>query len=348
MKLSPIPLTPAVDNTLKVFHLSNNNGMSMDITGFGARMMALKVPDKKGNVEDVILGYDTPAEYLTGSPYFGATIGRLANRVAHGRFTLFEKKYNLAVNNGAHNLHSGPGGFHNVFWEEDKERTSGSSVELRYVSRDGEEGFPGNLVVTLRYTLTDENEVIMDYSATTDKPTVVNLTNHAYFNLAGAGDGDIGEHEMMIAADAYTPIDASLIPTGEIKEVEGTPFDFRSARKISEQIDRNDPQLIRAKGYDHNWVVRKNSNALALAARVVEPRSGRTLEVFTTEPGIQFYSGNFLDGSDVGKGGKTYRFRAAFCLEAQHFPDSPNQPQFPSVVLLPGEVYRQKTIYKFP
>ncbi len=333
--------------TMKVFNLSNAHGLTVGVINFGGRIVSLKAPDRNGKSEDVLLGYDTPQQYLDGSPYFGAIIGRFANRIAKAKFSLQGKEYALTMNNGKHTLHGGPGGFHNVYWKENTGSSDKHSLQLEYESKDGEEGYPGNLFTTIRYTLTNSNELILDYTATTDKETVVNLTSHGYFNLSGAGNGDVLDHEIMINAEYFTPVDEGLIPKGSITSVDGTPFDFRTARKMGAQIDGSDDQLRYGKGYDHNWVLNKNDNLLSLAARVIETKSGRILEVLTTEPGLQFYSGNFLDGTDVGKGGKPYYFRTAFCLEAQHFPDSPNRPDFPSVVLRPGEVYTQRTIYKF-
>lgn len=326
--------------------LTNKNGMMAMITPYGGKIISLWVPDRNGNFGDVVLGYDSAEHYINGNPYFGAMIGRFGNRIAKGKFTLEGKEYQLKTNNGANALHGGPGGFHNVNWRLEKSE-SGNQVELYYNSPDGEEGYPGNLKVKVTYTLTDDNELIIDYEATTDKTTVVNLTHHSFFNLAGAGNGTILDHSLYINADKFTPVDDGLIPTGELKEVRGTPFDFTKATKIGERIDANDVQLKNGKGYDHNWALNRNDNGVSLAAIISEPVSGRIMEVWTTEPGLQFYSGNFLNGSDIGKGGKKYDFRSAFCLETQHFPDSPNQSSFPSTVLKQGEVYTQKTIYRF-
>jgi aldose 1-epimerase len=332
--------------TPALFTLTNANNVKVDITNFGGKVVSLWVPDRAGVLGDVVLGYDSAVQYIGGNLYFGALIGRYGNRIAQGKFTIDGTEYQLAKNNGENSLHGGPGGFHNVFWEatlsEDKR-----SVVLTYLSKDGEEGFPGNLTAKVIYTLTDSNELIIDYEATTDKPTIVNLTNHSYFNLAGEGNGDILGHEMMINADRFCVVDAGLIPTNELRPVAGTLFDFLQPHTIGERINGDDQQLKLGRGYDHNYVLNKSGGELSLAAKVHEPTSGRIMEVWTTEPGIQFYTGNFMDGKDIGKGGKSYGYRTAFCLEAQHHPDSPNHPDFPSTVLRPGEVYKQQTIYKF-
>ncbi len=327
--------------------LINKHGVVAIITPFGGKLISLWVPDRNGKLADVVLGYDSAEQYISGNPYFGALIGRYGNRIAKGKFTLEGKPYQLATNNGANALHGGPGGFHNVLWQKDTTDTNPGRTILTYTSKDGEEGYPGTLKARVAYTLTDDNELMIEYEATTDATTVVNLTHHSFFNLAGAGTGDILNHELMIHADRFTPVDAGLIPTGELKPVTGTPFDFTKPTKIGARIGANDEQLKNGKGYDHNWVLVKTGSEFSLAATVKEPTSGRIMEVWTTEPGLQFYSGNFLDGSDIGKDGMKYEFRTAICLEAQHFPDSPNQPNFPSTVLKPGEVYKQKTVYKF-
>jgi aldose 1-epimerase len=341
--------TPVMETnpTLNVYDLTNKNGLTMRVTNWGGRIMSLKVPDKNGTLADIVLGYDSADTYLKGNPYFGALIGRVGNRIAQGKFRLEGKEYNLTINNGVNSLHGGPRGFHNVYWQAIIPSDSTNTLELHYLSKDGEEGYPGNLDVKVTYTLTDNNELMIDYFATTDKTTVVNLTHHSYFNLAGEGNGDILSHEMMIPSDRFTPIDPGLIPTGELKKVEGTPFDFQKPRAIGKRINDNDEQLHAGKGYDHNWILNKKARELSLAARVSEPVTGRVMEVWTTEPGLQFYSGNFLNGKDIGKGGKPYLFRGAFCLETQHFPDSPNHPDFPSIVLKPGERYEQRTVYRF-
>ncbi|MEQ1588283.1 MAG: aldose epimerase family protein [Cyclobacteriaceae bacterium] len=327
--------------------LINKHGVVAIITPFGGKLISLWVPDRNGKLADVVLGYDSAEQYISGNPYFGALIGRYGNRIAKGKFLLDGNPYQLALNNGANALHGGPGGFHNVLWQKDPSDTNPGRTILTYTSKDGEEGYPGTLKARVTYTLTDDNEIMIEYEATTDAITVVNLTHHSFFNLAGAGSGDILNHELMINADRFTPVDVGLIPTGELKSVTGTPFDFTKPTKIGARIAANDEQLKNGKGYDHNWVLVKTGNEFSLAASVKEPTSGRIMEVWTTEPGLQFYSGNFLDGSDIGKDGMKYEFRTAICLEAQHFPDSPNQPNFPSTVLKPGEVYKQKTVYKF-
>ncbi len=331
-----------------IYTLGNKNGLEIRIMNYGGAIVSAKIPDKNGNFTDVVLGYDSLKGYLENNPYFGAIVGRYANRIAKGKFTLKGKVYTLALNNGPNHLHGGIKGFDKRVWDAVPEKIKNDvALKLHYFSKDGEEGYPGDLNVFVTYTLTNTNELRVDYSATTDKPTIVNLTNHTYWNLAGKGD--ILNHEMMINADKFTPVDSTLIPTGEIKNVGGTPFDFRQSRPIGDQINEDDPQLVYAHGgYDQNWVLNKKvSGSLTLAARVTDPVSGRVLEVWTTEPGLQFYSGNFLDGSITGKNGQVYRKHDAFVLEAQHFPDSPNHPNFPSVVLNPGEKYTQTTIYKF-
>lgn len=317
----------------------------MSVTDFGGRVISLHVPDKNGKMDDVVLGYAQVEQYINGNPYFGSLIGPFANRIAKGKFKLDGKEYQVPINNGDNSLHGGPKGFHNVKWN--VEKVNQTELHLSYFSTDGEEGFPGNLSVMVSYSLTHENELIIDYIATTDQTTIVSLTHHSFFNLRGAGNGDVLDHELFINADRFCPVNKDLIPTGELKSVKGGSFDFTTMHRIGQSIDQPDQQLIFGKGYDHNWVLNRTGGELSLAAKVVEHTTGRVMEVFTTEPGLQFYSGNFLDGSDVGKGGKKYNFRSAFCLEAQHFPDSPNQPHFPNTVLRPGEIYNQKTIYKF-
>jgi aldose 1-epimerase len=330
-----------------LYVLTNKNRIEAAITNYGGAVVSLKIPDRKGQVADVVLGYDSLEGYINDKSYFGALIGRYGNRIAHAEFTLEGITYKLAKNNGDNSLHGGTRGFNKAVWDvKDASSKAGQALQLSYLSKDGEEGYPGNLKVQVVYTLTDANELKIEYNATTDKKTVLNLTNHSYFNLAGQGNGDILSHQLMIAADRFTPVDAGLIPTGELRPVAGTPFDFRSQTAIGARINADDEQLKLGKGYDHNFVVR-GSGALGLAARALEPNSGRVLEVWTTEPGVQFYTGNFLDGTVRGKEGKTYGFRSAFCMETQHFPDSPNHPEFPSTVLSPGQRFHSVTVYKF-
>ena len=332
-----------------LYVLTNKNGVEAAITNYGGAVVSLKVPDRNGKLGDVVLGYDSVDGYVSDKSYFGAIIGRYGNRIGHAQFSLDGKTYTLAKNNGENSLHGGIKGFNKAVWSAKSIPSKrGQSLELTYLSKDGEEGFPGNLHVRVVYTLTDSNELKIEYFATTDKKTVLNLTNHSYFNLAGPGSGDILGHRLLIEADKFTPVDSGLIPTGEFRNVEGTPFDFRKPTEIGARIDANDEQIKLGGGYDHNFVLRRKAgDSMSLAARVVEPTTGRVLEVWTTEPGVQFYTGNFLDGTARGKGGTTYAKRSAFCLETQHFPDSPNQPKFPSVVLSPGERYHTTTIYKF-
>jgi aldose 1-epimerase len=331
------------------FVITNNNGMEVTVSAYGATVVSLKVPDKSGTLADVVLGYGDLSGYESDKVYFGVIVGRYANRIAKGKFTLDGAVYTLAKNNGENTLHGGVKGFNKAVW--DAKRVSsvdGQSMEFSHLSKDGDEGFPGNLQVKVVYTLTDANELRIEYSATTDKKTVLNLTNHSYFNLAGPGTGNILSHVLEIESDKFTPVDSGLIPTGELKEVQGTPFDFRKPNVIGARIDQDDEQLKLGGGYDHNFVLRRpDTGEVSLAARVTEPTSGRAMEVWTTEPGIQLYTGNFLDGTIKGKGDVVYQKRWGFCLETQHFPDSPNQPKFPSVVLKPGETFHSMTAYKF-
>lgn len=337
--------------TAQLFTLQNAAGFRADICDYGGTIVRLFAPDRAGQLADVTLGCASVGDYIAHSPFFGALIGRFGNRIAHGRFTLDGRTYELPINNkpggiGSH-LHGGAG-YDKVFWRaEPFASADGPALRLRYASRDGEQGYPGNLDITVVYTLTAQNELRMDYEATTDRPTPVNLTNHAYFNLSGEGRGDILGHELTLHASRYTPVDPGLIPTGELAPVAGTPFDFRTPRAIGERIDAADEQIARGGGYDHNFVLDRRDASLALAATVHEPRSGRVLEVLTTEPGVQFYSGNFLDGAFAAKEAHRYSHRSGFCLETQHFPDSPNQPAFPSTILRPGETYRTTTVYRF-
>jgi aldose 1-epimerase len=332
---------------IEIYTLKNRNGLQVDITTYGGAVVTIKTPDRDGRMADIVLGYADASGYVSDISYFGALIGRYANRIARGRFTLNGVEYQLPQNNGVNHLHGGVRGFHKVVWQaRERTRTDGVALELTYLSKDHEEGYPGNLAVTATYVLSDADELRIEYIATTDKETVVNLTHHSYFNLAGAGTGDILGHELKINADRFTPVDETLIPTGELKAVKGTPFDFNRATAIGSRINQADDQLVFGKGYDHNFVLNKRGQELSHAATVYEPTSGRGLEMWTTEPGVQLYSGNFLY-KVRGKAGKVYNRRGGFCLEAQHFPDSPNQPAFPSTVLKPGDRYTQTTVYKF-
>jgi aldose 1-epimerase len=341
----PFGTTPTGE-AVALLTLTNARGMELRVMTYGGIIVSLKVPDRAGNPGDVVLGYDSLAGYLRDSPYFGALVGRYGNRIAKGRFALHGTGYQLATNNGPNHLHGGVRGFDKVVWTaEPFEGEGGIGVRLTYTSPDGDEGYPGTLRAMVTYTLTDRNELILDYEATTDRATLVNLTQHSYFNLAGSGD--ILGHDLTIAAEGFTPVDATLIPTGDIAPVAGTPFDFRTPQTIGARIGDDDEQLRRGGGYDHNFVLTRSGAELALAARLVDSTSGRTLEIRTTEPGVQFYSGNFLDGSITGKGGVVYQRRAALCLETQHFPDSPNQPGFPSTILEPGQTYRSRTVWTF-
>jgi aldose 1-epimerase len=334
-------------NTVSLITLRNSGGIEARITNFGGALVSLMVPDRQGRFEDIVLGYDSLSRYLVNKPYFGALVGRYANRIAGGQFMLDGDVYTLARNNGDNHLHGGLKGLTRVVWDARKElRREGPALVLSYASPDGEDGYPGSLSVTVVYTLTEENELTIDYTANTDKPTVLNLTHHSYFNLAGAGNGSILSHELRINASRFTPVDAGLVPTGELRPVVGTPMDFRRASVIGSRIDSEDEQIVLGRGYDHNWVLDKEEIRYELAAILYEPQSGRVMEVFTTEPGIQFYSGNFLDGTEIGKGGIAYERRYGLCLETQHFPDSPNRDAFPSTVLRPGMEYRSRTSYR--
>lgn len=327
---------------IEIFTLSDGK-VEAHIMNFGGIIVSLKTPDRNGKMEDIVLGFDTAEEYVANSHnYYGAVIGRYANRIAHGAFTLEGKQHSLPKNNGENTLHGGPNGFYNVLWKA-KQITNG--IELTYFSKDGEEGFPGNLTATVRYTL-EKGALRVEYSATTDKPTVVNMTQHSYFNLAGQSNGDILGHQLTLHASKFTPVDAGLIPTGEIKSVASTPFDFLKSAGIGDRIEASDEQIKLGGGYDHNWVLDSSGGKLAEAAELYEPASGRVMKVSTTEPGIQFYSGNFLSGSK-GKGGKPYPKRSALCLETQHYPDSPNHSAFPSTELKPGQKYDSVTVFSF-
>ncbi len=332
-----------------LYTLANSKGFEARITNYGGIVVSLKAPDKSGKLADVVLGFDKLDGYLKTHPFFGALAGRYANRIAKGQFKLGDKTYKLFVNNGPNSLHGGKIGFDKKVWTaRDVSKSDEAGLELSYLSKDGEEGYPGNLNVTVTYWLTNNNELKIDYLATTDKETVLNITNHSYFNLAGAGNGDILKHEVMINADRVTAVDATLIPTGEVKPVAGTPLDFTKPQVIGARIDdAKDQQMVYGKGYDHNFVLNNSTGAVALAARVTEPTTGRVLEVLTDQPGVQLYTGNFLDGTITGKGGKVYPRRSGFCLETQHYPDSPNHPNFPTTALKPGEQFKSTTVFKF-
>lgn len=333
---------------VELYTLRNSNGMEAAITNYGGRVVRLVVPDRDGRFDDVVLGFDRIEGYLAKNPYFGALVGRYANRIANGKFCLNDKTYELARNNGTNALHGGLRGFDTVVWKaRDASAGEAARLELEYLSTDGEEGYPGNLKVRALYSLSEKNELRIDFDATTDKDTVVNLTNHSYFNLAGHSAGEILEHEVVIYADAFTPVDANLIPTGELHSVEGTPFDFRKPVAIGARIDGKDEQLRYGAGYDHNFVLRRGDGELSLAASAEDPKTGRVLKVHTTQPGMQFYTGNHLGAGMQGKEGAVYGFRSGFCLETQRFPDSPNQPEFPSTELKPGQRYRESTVFQF-
>lgn len=334
--------------TVHKYTLDNKAGAVIEVIDYGATIRTLSVPDRNGKSADIVLGCDSLQGYVNGTAYFGAVVGRYGNRIGAGKFTLDGKSYQVTVNDGVNHLHGGRIGFNKVLWEVKEFRASGEpSILLEYVSRDGEEGYPGTVTLRVRYTLTGKNELRIEYEGTTDKTTILNPTQHSYFNLSGVFTGTILDHQLMIAADSFTPVDKGLIPTGQIASLDGTPFDFRTSTAIGARINDTDEQMSRGNGYDHNWVLRGSPGALRKAAEVYEPASGRLMAVFTDQPGIQFYSGNFLDGSAKGKGGVAYQRRSGFCLETQAFPDTPNKPQFPSITLKPGETYRQTTIYQF-
>jgi aldose 1-epimerase len=328
-----------------LYTLKNKNGLIAQITNYGAIIVSIFVPDRKGNFTDIVQGYDNIADYINGNgPYMGAVCGRCANRIAKGKFTLLDKQYTLAVNNGPNHLHGGIKGFNKVVWH--VVNVSDSSIKLEYFSVDGEEGYPGNLRVSVTYSLTDANELRLDYFATTDKATIVNFAGHSYFNLAGEGSGSVYDQELMIDGAFFTPTDETNIPTGEILSVKGTPMDFTKPKKIGSEIDKEDEQLKYGAGYDHNWVLNHRTGTLGLAAVAHDPFSGRVMEVHTTQPGVQLYTANWIDG-EKGKGDKKYGRRWAFCLETQHFADAINKPHFPSTILNPGEEYKHSCIYKF-
>ena len=338
----------APEGAVDLYTLSNANQMSVEILTFGGIIKAIYCPDKNGKIENVILGFNTLKPYLETHPYFGAIVGRYGNRIANGKFNIDGTEYNLATNNSPNHLHGGLKGFDKVIWQarefKDNEKIG---LELSYLSKDMEEGYPGNLNVKVTYSLNNQNELSIDYEAVTDKKTICNLTNHSYFNLAGEGKGNILNHQLVIHADSITPVNEHLIPTGEPMVVQGTPFDFRSGKKMGEEIDSNNEQIKYGGGFDHNFILKGNSESLPIIAKVSEPESGREMEILTTEPGVQFYTGNFLDGTLIGSGNQPYQKRAGFCLETQHYPDSPNQPNFPSTILEVGETYKTTTVYRF-
>jgi len=348
-RMTKQPFGKMADGTaVDLYTLKNKNGIQADITPYGATVVRLLTPDKNGKLGDVALGFDTLDGYLQDEPYFGAVVGRYGNRIAKGRFKIGAQEYKLAVNNGENSLHGGIKGFDKHVWQaKDVSAGDKAALELSMVSPDGDEGYPGKLEVKVTYTLTDNGELYLDYRATPDKDTVVNLTNHTYFNLAGQGEGDILGHEIQLFAEKFTPVDKGLIPTGELRPVEGTPFDFRKAMLIGARINADDEQIRLGGGYDHNYVVDGQPGVMRRAARVHDPKTGRVLEVMTVEPGVQFYTGNFLDGKLTGKGGKVYPKRSGLCLETQHFPDSPNQPKFPTTLVKAGAVYQTSTIWRF-
>ncbi|HBU37995.1 MAG TPA: galactose-1-epimerase [Planctomycetaceae bacterium] len=337
-------------DSIKLYTLKNESGMTVRVTNYGAIVTSIIVPDRNGKQADVALGYDRVEDYINAvdKPYFGAVVGRYGNRIANGEFTLDGETYSLLKNNGENHLHGGAIGFDKVVWTVD-EYVEGQALTLSYLAKDKEEGYPGNLQLKITYTLADDNSLVVDYHATTDRATPVNVTQHTYFNLKGEGQGTILDHQLMLNAKKFTPVDESLIPTGEMPTVAGTPFDFTTPKAIGRDIGQQNEQLVFGLGYDHNWILDTDGKEgeLSLAAQVHEPSSGRVMEIYTTEPGIQFYCGNFLDGRLRGKSGKPYVHRGGFCLETQHFPDSPNQPNFPSTILKPGETYDSKTVFKF-
>lgn len=336
-------------DSIRLYTLKNKSGMTVKVTNYGAIITSIVVPDRNGKMRDIALGYNRLEDYINAvdKPYFGAVVGRYGNRIANGEFTLNGETYSLLKNNGENHLHGGAIGFDKVVWDAKYDQDA-NSITLSYLAKDKEEGYPGNLQLRVTYSLRDDNSLVVEYRATTDKATPVNVTQHTYFNLKGEGEGTILGHELMLNADRYTPVDKGLIPTGEMSDVAGTPFDFTTAKPIGRDIDQDHQQLKYGGGYDHNWVLDKSGKEgqLTLAARVHEPTTGRLLEVYTTEPGIQFYCGNFLDGRLKGKTGKPYVHRGGFCLETQHFPDSPNQSKFPSTILKPGETYKSQTVLK--
>lgn len=335
--------------SVRIHTLTNSAGIEVRVITYGGIIVSLRTPDRDGDFDDIVLGFDSLDGYLAKHPYFGTLVGRYANRISNGRFTLDGVEYKLAQNNNDNHIHGGIKGFDKVVWRDRPfEGENGVGIVLEYTSADGEEGYPGTLDVQVTYTLNGNNELVCDYRATTDRATPINLTQHSYFNLAGQGTGNVLRHLLELNAAAFTPNDAELIPTGEVRPVEGTPFDFRTEMPIGARINSQDEQIQVGGGYDHNFVVNQKDEGPSLAARVREPVSGRVMEVYTTEPGVQFYTGNFLDGTLTGKGGRVYERRFGFCLETQHYPDSPNRPEFPSTILRPGETYESRTVFKFP
>jgi aldose 1-epimerase len=346
IEVKPFGQTPD-GQKVQIYTLVNAKGMKAQIMEYGAIVTSLTAPDKNGKMDDIVMGHDNLADYFKSKSYFGAIVGRYGNRIGKGRFTIDGKEYSVTVNDGVNHLHGGAKGFDKVVWQSEKVETpEGVGVKLTYLSKDGEEGYPGNVKAIVTYFLTNDNTLRVDYEATTDKATPINLTHHGYWNLTGM-QRDILGHQLMINADKTTPVDSGLIPTGKLANVEGTPFDFRKATAIGARIDANDEQLKFGKGYDHNWVLNKKDSEMSVAAELYEPTSGRVLTISTTEPAIQFYSGNFLDGTITGKDGKVYKHRFALCLETQHYPDSPNKSNFPSTILKPGQTYKTTTIHKF-
>ena len=338
------------DVSIERLSLTNRAGIRLEALTYGGIITSLLVPDRDGTLGDIVLGFDTAAPYAGDPPppYFGAIIGRYANRIAHGRFSLDGHVYELPTNDGPNQLHGGPRGFDKRVWQSETRKVPGAeTIRFSRVSPDGEEGYPGTVDVRVTYTLRDSNELVVEYRATTDCATPINLTQHSYFNLTAGASGDVLGHEVMIDADRFTPIDGAMIPTGACAAVRATPFDFCKAVAVGTRLDAKDEQLARAGGYDHNWVLNHTGEGVARAARVRDPASGRVIEIWTTEPGVQFYSGNHLDGSIAGKSGRRYGKHAGLCLEPQHFPDSPNHPQFPSTILRPNDEYRSTTIYRF-
>ncbi len=341
------PFGTQAGRPVTLYTLTNSKGVEVDTMNYGGIILSIRVPDRKGQFADIVLGHDTLEGYVPNPPYIGAVVGRYANRIANGTFTLDGKTYTLPKNDGPNTLHGGTDKtFNKVVWEGEPMKGK-TGVTYTYLSKDGDDGFPGNMKVKVTYTLTNDDELVIEYEATTDKATVINLSQHSYFNLAGQGTSDILNHELMLNADRFTPVDKNLIPTGELRPVKGTPMDFTTSTRIGSRIDDNYEQLVLGHGYDHNWVLNSKMIGLTLAARVYEPTSGRVMEVSTTQPGVQFYTGNFLDGTVTGKQGLVYKRRYGLCLETQHFPDSPNHPDFPSTVLKPGETFKSKTVFKF-